>query len=327
MVVPPSCRRYAVDARQLQYFLMLNQHGNFRLAAEHCQVSQPNLSKQIMSLEAELGGPLFNRSGRRATLTPLGECFLPYARRASKELDQARLAIDELLKPDRGEICIAGLHSVNAYLLPGLLATFRQKFPQTQLRLTSLGSERITKVLIDGLVDVAIVMGPMTAHELISNRLYEEELVALVHATHPLAGRVNVPLGELARYPQVVFRDGYAMRTALVQHFRQIGAPLEIAVELNTLDAFREMVRQGVGVGILPVAAVQAISADLSVVRIVEPQLTRLVELVCRKDNYQVPVVAAFTNLINDFLPAAHARWIKPAPIVVSREPSLLTSN
>ncbi|UFP92874.1 LysR family transcriptional regulator [Gloeobacter morelensis MG652769] len=304
--------------------MALNHCGSFRLAAEQCGVSQPGLSKQIMALEGELGGPLFDRTGRRASLTPLGECFLPYARRAHKELEQARTAIGELLKPDRGEICIAGLHSVNAYLLPALLAIFRQKHPGTQLRLTSLGSERIIKVLLDRLVDVAILMGPVHSPELVSTPLYEEELVVLLPAHHPLARRPSVRLAEVAILPQVVFRDGYAMRTALVQHFRAIGATVDVAVELNTLEAFKEMVRQEVGVAILPLCAVQHLGTDLVIARLEEPSITRRVELVCRKDNYQVPVVAAFTRLVAEHLPTAFARWVHTGPEPWLREASYL---
>ncbi|AGY56567.1 LysR family transcriptional regulator [Gloeobacter kilaueensis] len=300
-----------MDSKQLQYFLTLNGCGSFRLAAEQCGVSQPGLSKQIMALESELGGPLFNRTGRRATLTPLGECFLPYARRAHRDLEQAREAIGELLRPDRGEICIAGLHSVNTYLLPSILAVFRERYPDTQLRLTSLGSERITKVLLDRLVDMAVLMGPIHSPELVSTPLYEEELVALLPGRHPLARRARVRLQEVAAYPQVVFREGYAMRTALIQHFRAIGVSIEVAVELNTLEAFKEMVRQGVGVAILPLCAVQNLNSDLAIARIEEPRLSRTVELVCRKDNYQVPVVAAFRQLVAEHLPAAFERWVR----------------
>ncbi|WP_287129182.1 LysR family transcriptional regulator [Candidatus Cyanaurora vandensis] len=299
-----------MDAKQLQYFLALHNLANFRLAAEQCHISQPGLSKQIMALEAELGGPLFNRRGRKATLTRLGECFLPHARRASRELEQARIAVQELLRPDVGEVCIAGLHSVNTYLLPALLARFRQDHPQIQLRLTSLGSERIIKVLLDRLVDLAVIMGPVHSPELVSTLLYEEELVALVPARHPLT--LGSPsLAEVAQYPQVVFREGYAMRTALIQQFRQVGRPLDIAVELNTLEAFKEMVRQEVGIALLPLSAVQNLPPDLVLIHPTGPKLTRRVELVCHKDNYQVPVVAAFARLVREQLPAAYSAWVQ----------------
>ncbi|WP_218081095.1 LysR family transcriptional regulator [Anthocerotibacter panamensis] len=313
-----------MDSKQLQYFLAVHALSNFRLAARQCGISQPGLSKQIMALEDELGGPLFNRSGRQITLTPVGECFLSHARRALRELEQAQDEIGELLRPDRGEVCVAGLHSVNTYLLPQLLALFQQQHPATQLRLTSLGSERVTKVLLDRLVDLAVVMGPVTSSDLVSTPLYEEELVVLVPARHPLARLGIVRLADITPYPQVVFRDGYAMRTALVQYFRQTGQPLQIAVELNTLEAFKEMVRQGVGVALLPLSAVQNLPADLVRVQVVEPRLTRRVELIYRKENYQIPVVAAFARLIAERLPLAFARWVQQESWVETEGPTCL---
>jgi LysR family transcriptional regulator, transcription activator of glutamate synthase operon len=293
----------SVDSRQLRYFLALVTFANFRVAAKNSGISQPGLSRQIMSLEAELGGPLFNRNSRKITLTPIGECFLPYARRAVRELEQSQQAIKELLRPDKGEICVAALHSVNTYLLPSLLAQFREQYPQIQLRLSSLGSERITKVLLDRLVDLAIVMGPATAPELLSIPLYEEELVFLVPAKHPLTRLETVRLVDIAPYPQIVFRDGYAMNTTLNQIFAEIDCVVDVAVELNTLEAFKETVRQGVGVALLPITAVQNLPPDLASLRVQDPKLTRKVELICHRDNYQIPVVAAFADLVAKRLP------------------------
>jgi len=307
-----------VDSKQLQYFLAVNTLANFRLAAQQCHISQPGLSKQIMALEQELGGPLFNRRGRKATLTRLGESFLPYARRAYRELEQAKEAIQELLRPELGEVCIAGLHSVNTYLLPALLAKFRDAHPKTQLRLTSLGSERITKVLLDGLVDLAVLMGPVQSPDLRCVPLYEEELMILVPAHHPLT-RTPATLEAVAQYPQVVFREGYAMRTALIQHFRQVGSPLTFAVELNTLEAFKEMVRQKVGIAVLPLSAVQYLPSDLRALPFADTPLTRKVQLVCRKDHYQVPIVAAFAQLLEQGLPQAYIRWIQADQPVLCR--------
>jgi LysR family transcriptional regulator, transcription activator of glutamate synthase operon len=303
-----------VDVKQLKYFLALVSTGNFRMAANQCDISQPGLSRQIMALEQEMGGPLFDRTGRKATLTPIGECLLPYARRAVKELDQAQSLIVELLRPDRGEICIAGLHSVNTYLLPSLLASFRERFPKIQLRLTSLGSERIVKVLLDKLVDLAVVMGPVSTPDIISTFLYDEELAVLVPANHPLARHRRVLFSQITPYPQVVFRDGYAMRTALSQYFAQVGATLDIAVEINTLESFKETVRQGVGIALLPISALQNLPPDLVRVDIASPTLKRRVELICRRDNYQIPIVAAFSDLLVKRLPLIYQQYLQQSP-------------
>ncbi len=299
----PSWLRLIVDAKQIKYFLALTHFANFRVAAQHCEISQPGLSRQIMALEEEFGAPLFNRTGRGVTLTPIGESFLPHARRVQKELELAEQEIALLLQPERGEVCIAGLHSVNTYLLPTLIAGFRRQYPKTQLRLTSLGSERIIKLLLDRLVDLAIVMGPVQVPELVSTLLYEEDLAILLPAQHPLAYSRQVTLAQVASYPQVVFRDGYAMRSALIRYFAQVGTKPEIAVELNTLEAFKETVRQGVGIALLPVCALQNLSPDLTWVQVQDLPLKRRVELIYRRDHYQIPVVANFGEMLKSQLP------------------------
>ena len=300
---------------QLQAFLAVAETGNFGQAARKCGVTQSTISRQIQALENDLGLPLFHRSAQ-AKLTLGGEQLLPRARKICQEWELATIEFAELKAGKQPELCIAAIHSVCAHYLPPILPKFCQDYPEVQLRVTALGSDRALKVLRDGLVDVAIVMdNPLltTSSEMVVEFLYSEEIEILMASTHPLTEYETVPTSELVFYPQAVFKDGYGMQRLVQDWFEAQNIKLKIAMELNTLDAFRGVVRQGQIIALLPrsallearqdpTLAVRPIAhlAPASVEKI--ESLTRKVVLVTSSDRLQIPPIASFCQLVRKML-------------------------
>ncbi len=293
---------------QLQAFLAVAQMGSFGQAAKKLGVTQSTVSRQIISLETDLGLQLFHRSNQ-AKLTLAGEHLMPRARKICQEWQLANQEIAELLTGKQPELCVAAIHSVCAHYLPLILPQFCRDYPALQLRVTALGSDRALKVLRDGLVDVAIVMNNRfltTSPEMVVEVLYEEEIQVLMAANHPLAQHEFIPWQELIKYPQVVFKDGYGMQR-LVQELFATDTDLKIAMELNTLDAFRGVVRQGHMTAILPRGAlIEAISDPTLAIRALAHEsklsknnnLLREVVLVTTKDRLELPPIKYFCQLV-----------------------------
>jgi DNA-binding transcriptional LysR family regulator len=287
---------------QLQAFLAVAETISFQKAAQRCGLTQSTVSRQIQALEAELGMPLFHRQGQ-AKLTLAGDRLLPKVRKICQEWQNAVADIQDLLEGKQSELCVAAIHSICAYHLPPVLQQFCREYPDVQLRVTSLGSDRALKVLKDGLVDLAIVMNNrfLTASaEMVVDILYDESIQILMAANHPLAQFEQVSWEALSRYPQVVFKDGYGMQRLVQEQFQRQGLTLQAALELNTLDAFRGIVRQGDLVALLPTSALLDIATDPSlVVRDTEaPRLNRQVVLVTTQDRLQVPPIHRFRELV-----------------------------
>jgi len=291
---------------QLQAFLAIAETGSFQQAARKCNVTQSTISRQLQSLEADLGMPLFHRT-TQAKLTVAGEQFLPRARRIFQEWHNASAELEELRLGKQPELCIAAIHSACAFHLPPVLQRFCQAYPEVQLRVTSLGSDRALKVLKDGLVDLAIVMNNRfltTGAEMVVDVLYDEPVRVLMSADHPLTQYESVPWSELVHYPQVVFKDGYGMQRLVKEQFQRQGAPLKATLELNTLDAFRGIVRQGELIALLPQSAIHDIHLDPTlVVRSTnDPSLVRQVVLVTTQDRLQIPPIEKFRALVKEIM-------------------------
>ncbi|WP_008311401.1 LysR family transcriptional regulator [Leptolyngbya sp. PCC 6406] len=296
---------------QLEAFLAVMETGSFQAAAQQCGVTQSTISRQIQALEAELDVVLVHRQAQ-VKLTVAGEALLPRARRICQDWRQATREIADLMAGKQPELCVAAIHSVCSHLLPPALQQFRRDYPAVQLRVTALGSDRSLKVLRDGLVDIAIVMDNprlTLSPDMAVQPLYEEPVEVLMSVDHPLSRFRQVPWAELAAYPQVVFKDGYGMQRLVQEQFDQSGGILQAALELNTLDAFRGVVRQGDLVALLPQSALVESRRDPGlVVRPTQnPVLTRRVVLVTTGDRLAIPPIHRFSQLVQaqsrDFLP------------------------
>lgn len=292
---------------QLQAFLAVVDSNSFQAAARHCQVTQSTVSRQVQSLETELDAPLFHR-GAQARLTVAGERLLPKARRICQDWRQVTREIADLMTGNQPELCVAAIQSVCAYLLPPVLPQFCKDFPQVQLRVTALGSDRSLKVLRDGLVDIAIVMhNPRLTlpPEMALIPLYEEPIEVLMAASHPLSAHESVPWAALADFSHVVFKDGYGMQRVVQEQFQRDGMRLNVALELNTLDAFRGVVSHGDFVALLPQSALQAChgNPDLVVRSTEAPTLTRQVVLVTTEDRLLIPPIQRFSQLVQTLIP------------------------
>ncbi|MCG9893010.1 MAG: LysR family transcriptional regulator [Thermosynechococcaceae cyanobacterium MS004] len=338
---------------QLQAFLAVVQTGSFQRAAAQCGVTQSTISRQIQGLEEGVGMPLFHRGGQNK-LTVAGDRLLPKARRIFTEWQDALTSITALKDGQQTELCVAAIQSVCAHYLPPVLQKFCQLYPQIQLRVTSLGSDRSLKVLRDGLVDLAIIMdNPTLIHppETVVDPLYDEPIQVLMAANHPLAQEAVVPWYALAQFPHVVFKDGYGMQRLVQEQFKQLGLELNIAMELNTLDAFRGVIRQGNMVALLPQGALVESRRDPSLavrdlavasqdVQIGQPQreqsqrepsqreqpqpcaavLMRKVVMITTTDRLLIPPIANFRQLVQQSMgsiqvPSTLPQSILPQPV------------
>ncbi len=286
---------------QLQAFLAVAETGNFQQAAQKCGVSQSTISRQVQSLEATVGISLFHRQGN-AKLTLGGDRLLTHAKKICQIWSTAEQELLDLQAGKQTELCVAGIPSACAYQLPPILQKFSKTYPNVQLRVTTLGSDRALKVLKDGLIDIAIVMNNpfLTASsEMVVERLYEEKIQLLLPVNHPLCKSESLTWKDLHNVPQAVFKDGYGLQRLVQDQFNRQGIRLNAALELNSLEAFRGVVKQGSLIALLPETFLVELAdaPDLVVRSLNEPCLTREIVLVTTCDRIQIPPIQYFCKL------------------------------
>ncbi|WP_068925212.1 LysR family transcriptional regulator [Planobispora rosea] len=294
-----------MELQQLRYVVAVAETLNFTRAAERCRVVQSALSHQIAALERELGARLFERTSRRVRLTPAGEAFLPAARECLEAADRARAEVAAAGGEIRGRLAVGAIPTVAAVDLPVLLRDYRRRHPRVRITLTSAGSQDLIERVRRGGVDVAFLgLPPRTEPKGVrSLRLGGGELVAVVAPGYHLAER-EVELRSLADEPFIDFRAGAAGRAQSDAAFAAAGVRREVPFEVSSADFMVDLVRQGLGVGMLP-AAYAPRFPDLRVIRL-RGAPARVEHLIW--DNRPSSAARAFLDLVG----AEHAGGVSP---------------
>jgi DNA-binding transcriptional LysR family regulator len=194
-------------------------------------------------------------------LTDAGRAFLPYAERAIAALRDGSDLVGELARGGAGELVIGAAPAISTYVLPGLLVRFAAVHPNVRLSVRTGHSEEIVELAVRDEIGVGLVRA--IRHPLLEETtLYEDELVLVVEPEHPFAASGTVGIERVAESRLILFdrtSSYYDLTNAL---FRQAGVAPRGVMELDNIDAAKQMVGQGLGVALLPYTAVASELAD-----------------------------------------------------------------
>lgn len=250
---------------QVEGFLEVAHRTNLSRAAEALFITQPALTARIRALEVELGAALFRRGRRGMALTDAGRAFLPYADRAVRALRDGASAIERL--PMAEELVLGAAPAISTYVLPDLLVRFETANPAVRLSVRTGHSEEILEMTVRGDVEVGLVR-ELHHPALETIALYDDELILVVEPRHPLARHRRTTIDRLRDARLIMFdrtSSYYDLTNAL---FRPAGSLPRGVLELDHIDAAKQMVLAGLGVALLPTTAVAGELRDGSLRRI-----------------------------------------------------------
>ena len=248
----------AVKLTQLRYLAAIVDSGlNISAAADRLHISQPGVSRQLKLLEDELGFELFVRDGRQLErLTPAGQRVLEKARRLLREAQSIKAMSLDARDPNKGSLSIATTHTQARYVLPSVMAQFRQRYPQVKLHLQQGTSEQIAELLNEGQVDIAISTGARDkVPHCVLLPCYEWYRRVIVPKVHPLARHKTLSLAKLAQHPIVTYVFNLSGPASLPEAFTKAGLTPDIAITARDADVIKTYVRLGLGVGIVAAMA------------------------------------------------------------------------
>jgi LysR family transcriptional regulator, cys regulon transcriptional activator len=253
--------------QQLRYLLAVHENGlNVTAAARHLHTSQPGVSRQLTSLEAELGFQLFEREGRSfVRVTPAGEEIIARAGTILREMQNIRRTSAELGNVDGGTLSIATTHTQARYVLPEVIRAFRTKYPKVRLHIHQGTSEQIADMVSRNLVDFAIATGSEELFpHLVRLPVYRWHRAVVVPVGHALVHAGKLTLKKLVAYPIITYTFSVSGRSSLPALFETAGLSLDVALTARDADVIKTYVRIGLGVGVLARLAVEpVIDSDL----------------------------------------------------------------
>jgi LysR family transcriptional regulator, hydrogen peroxide-inducible genes activator len=242
-----------MELEQLRHFLLVAEQANFTRAAELAFLSQSALSRSIARLEEELGRPLFERRTRRVTLTDAGNLFLSRARQITALAEDAK---EEMIDDGTtGRVRIAAIPTVAPYYLPERLREFQSHHPQARLIVHEETTERLIKRVLEGDIDVAIAALPIDQKYLQVETLFEEELLLVMAAEHPLAAKRSIRIEDIESLPFILLGEAHCLTDNVVS-FCQQKAFHPVSVETTSqLVMVQELVALNHGISLVPAMA------------------------------------------------------------------------
>ena len=291
-----------MDLGQLEAFVEVAQHQSFSKAAGALFLTQPSVTARIQTLERELGESLFERNGRGVRLTDVGSSFLPYAQRVLKDLQEGRDALEGLRSLQIGALCLGSAFTVGTYVLPKILKIYHERFPAVEISVKTGRSEEVLHLVLGDEVQAGLVRA-VVHPDVETVHLYEDEVVLVTNSKHPFAASGEARLEDVGRQPLILFDKGSSYHDLVQGLFRQGGVVPWTAMELDSMDATKKMVEEGLGIAMLPRVSVErevklGVLAEIKLRDAENPR--RRIALIYRRNRRPSRTVVAFLNILHE---------------------------
>jgi DNA-binding transcriptional LysR family regulator len=246
-----------MNVDQIKAFHKVAAVGSFTKAARELFLTQSAVSQQIRALEDEIGGRLFDRSGRTVRLTGEGEVLLAYAKRLFDLHEEIEALFKGLRKLETGRIAVGATAVIGTYFMPAVISAYHRQYPGIEIDLRMGNSEAIQRMILDREVDLGVA-GMIKKHKTLNSAfIHREELLFVASPSNPLADRETVTIAELDRIP-FIWREKGTQTLAIVKKWFRENATDDFphqTLSLANMEAAKRIVEEGYGVTIIPTSA------------------------------------------------------------------------
>jgi len=290
-----------MDLFQLETFLAVAEERSFSRAAARLHRTQPAVSQVVAKLEAELGETLLERASRDGTLTDAGEVLKEYAQKMLNLRADAGAALVELRSLHTGRLNLAANEYTCLYLLP-VLDAFRREHPRVKVAVQRTLASRIADEVLQHSVEMGVVSFKPEDPQVRSTVVYRDELVCVVSLGHALAKVGTASIQRLGRETFIAHNVPSPLRQKVIASFKRHKTPLNMEVELPSLEAIKRFVQRGNGIALVPKLTVEGEleSGALVAVAVPELQVERKLRLVYRRQAALSHAARAFLRVVEE---------------------------
>lgn len=286
---------------QLRLFLTIARSGSLSAAADTLDLTQSSVSKQLGTLEAHVGHPLFERHGRGVALTSAGVKLQDVVRPAYELIDNCVSQLRDAQGVTEGTLRVATIHTLSYYFVADVLAKFMNQRPKVNMTLLGRSSPEVVELVEAGKADVGFVYDTAVASDAVDIvPLFDEEMCLVVHQDSPYAPFDSISLCE-HNVPLIVFPPNYALRRMLAGSLRHV----QVAAEVDTVDAMLRLASLTAGQCILPTRMPTRLLEEhhLRRVKITQPMLSRRIVVITRKGRVQSTLCTLVLDIARGALP------------------------
>lgn len=290
-----------MELDQLRHFLRVAELANFTRAAEACFLSQSALSRSIARLEEELGQPLFERHSRQTVLTQAGNILLGKAKQILAMVDDVRMEIND--DGETGELHVAAIPTIAPFFLPDLLKRFHCEAPQSRLHIQEDTTANLLRDLHDGLLDVIFAAKPIENRSLKVEPLFEEELLLVLNANHPLLEQKSIRIADTESLPFILLGEAHCLSESIISFCRQKSFHPVSVERTSQLAMVQELVALEHGISLIPQMARQFDKSTRRVYRsLAGTKPTRTIVMVSNPNRFHTKLQKRFQDFVRKTL-------------------------
>lgn len=288
-----------MELSQLETFLAVAEERSFSRAAARLHRTQPAVSQVIRKLEESVGETLFDRAARDGSLTAAGALLRDYALRLMALRREASSALDELKSLERGHLHLAANEYTCTYLLSAIDA-FRREYPHIGVTVQRMLASHIPDELNLRTFEMGMISFRPDPTQFRTIAAYGDTLAFIVSPRHPLAGSAHVSIGDLGREDFIAHNVASPLRRKVIETFQRYRTPLNMTIELPTIEAIKRFVAMGNGVALVPhiAAARELETGELVAVPVPELEMKRILRLVHRRQGTLSYAATAFLKTV-----------------------------
>jgi DNA-binding transcriptional LysR family regulator len=293
-----------VDINQLEVLVTVARERSFSRAAEVLGRTQPAISQAIRRLEQEIGERLFDRSSKDGTLTPAGEVLLDHAQQMLNLRNSAARSMRDLRELQEGKVSISANEHTVFYLLP-VIEEFRRQYPKIKVEVHRGVASRIPKEVTSREVELGVISFTPSEHSIKAIHVMTDSLVVIVAPEHRLARRDVISINDLGDEVLIAHNAQSPYRQSVIEAFDRNRTPMNIAIELPSLEAIKRLVEAGSGVALVPrlTAESEIAGRRLAALRVKELKLERKLNIIYRKNSVLSHAAGAFIETAQKLRP------------------------
>lgn len=272
---------------------------NMTQAASDLYMTQPSVSQMIAELERYYDTRLFERLNRRLYLTEAGERLKSYAVHMINLEAQAR---NEMINLNQGGVLrIGASQTVGAYLLPEIIAQFKQRNPDVEVFTRVQNTRVIGQFLLEDRLDFGLLEGLIHSPELEQKYFLDDDLAIVCASGHPLTDHSSLSPEDLSSYGFILREEGSGTREVFATQMRSLGITWKEVGVYNSTDAIKYAVQNNLGLGVLPILAIQQelLEKSLRLLPVTGLNLRRRLNLVFHRQKYFTPAMKAFISQLH----------------------------
>ena len=293
-----------MDVRLLKAFVTVASLHNFTKAAEQLGYAQSTITSQIQLLEKELGVRLFDRLGKKVSLTPEGEHFLTDARQLLFSWEKAKGSLSHSNSP-HGILTIGVNESVCSVKLPKLLEEYRRQFPEVEFHIKIGSTDELELWLNENQIDVAVLLDKLWNVPELTVKICEEEILGfLVSPNHPLIDVKHILPHDVSDQPMLLVSHSSCWKNIFQAVMEEANESYRIMLETASISDLKQFAILGFGVAVLPLYAVrqELESGKLSILDWKGKKLELYVQVVHHRDKWLSPSLEAFLEICSNWV-------------------------